>query len=154
MKRMVLILFLLLTTCTPELPCEPRVTEPQAWSESELSLVGLINDYRAELGLNVVITNEDLKIESDKRAEVLYYLPAVTHDGVGAAFIALGNKCYQGYAEILGGGYTTIESVLAAWKESSEHNRALLRASSYYIGVANTVGENGQTIYVILLARD
>lgn len=151
---MLIALALLVTmTCTPDAPCRERITEIQNWSQSELNLVELINDYREDLGLPEFTINQDLKIESDKRAQVLSYLPAVTHEGVENAFVVLSDKCYEGLTEILGGGYTTIETVLAAWKKSAGHNRALMNSKNIYIGVTNTVGQNGQTIYVILFAR-
>jgi len=154
MKKLILVVFLLFSTaCAPETPCDPRVTDLQVWTQSELGLIDLINDYRVELGLVEFTPNIDLKIESDNRAEVLYFLPAITHKGVGNSFVVLRGKCYEGLTEILGGGYTTIQAVLNAWKNSVGHDRALKNPKNRYIGVTNSIGENGQTIYVILFAR-
>ncbi len=114
----------------------------------------MINDYREELGLKELYTEEILNITAEKYAAVLFEEKRISHtDKYGKRVLdryrkegGTGNKA----GEILGTG-RSVEGIFTAWKESGTHNRLITGDNWLRIGTA-VVEENGVYVAIVLFS--
>lgn len=134
MKYLKIILVLILLNCSPKVVETQTVRENniEQWSEGEVIMFNLINDYNPT-GL---IPNKSIREECQKRIKFLSDNNLVSHEGIGVAIIALKEKGFNGIIEVIAYKYSSPESAFMALQNSDSHNNALLKERSKYIGVS------------------
>ncbi len=128
------------------LGCAVSATQA-AMDASELQLLQIINDYRAQNGLTALQPSAQLALQAAWKSNDLGAYAYWSHDDLrnGVVVRTMLNRFVEcGYAgwtragENLAAGYTDAASVFAAWKGSPAHNSAMLNTAYRYAGVGRT----------------
>jgi hypothetical protein len=118
-----------------------------AQNSEEQALLPLINQYRAQNGLQPVQTSPTLTSAASWKARDMYTHNYLSHtDSLGRGWYQLAADCGYPYAslvnvaEIAASGYSTATNVLKAWEASPAHNAMLLWSDFRAVGIANVGG--------------
>lgn len=113
-------------------------------------LTQLLNDYRAENGLDPLTVNRKLVETAQKKADELCTSGKWSHerpDGRPFETITEGIVNFYRFGENLGMGFDTNEQVMQAWKDSPTHNKNMLE--DYWLEVGIASNECGGKNYVV-----
>ena len=134
-----------------------------ALSEQEAAMFGLINQYRADLGLPAMTLAPTLQRVAGWKAEALQQAPippvrmADHDDGFRSwdqRFIDCGYPATANFAENLGTASAPLEFLLEAWKQSPTHDSNLRDPRWSYFGIAQTTAGNGEAIWATTFGDD
>lgn len=118
-----------------------------AYDDEELEFLGLINDYREQNGLRPVILSDTLTVAAEHHSQDMADYGFFAHDTVKSSYYAPNSEPWdrmeqEGYdyntakGENLAVGYETADEAMQAWKDSPEHNAAMLDGNYRVMGVA------------------
>jgi uncharacterized protein YkwD len=158
-KRMMYLFFVLQLCCTPtefkhndNFKADNNI---EIITLEELDLLGLVNEYRNEHGvdrLNGDTIFHDVAYQRNiKNSEIVGY-PYISHTGFVEAIqpiVSIGLTA----GENLGYGYTSINSVFNAWIKSDGHRQNLLATKWLYTGISIYVDDNGNKYYCQIFVR-
>ena len=118
-----------------------------AQNREEQALLPLINEYRAQNGLQPVQISPTLTLAASWKARDMYAHNYLSHtDSLGRGWYQIAADCGYPYAslvnvaEIAASGYSTATSVLKAWEASPGHNAMLLWSDFRAVGIGNVGG--------------
>ena len=113
----------------------------------EDEVIRLVNEYRAENGLNPLEKQTILSDNTDIRGYEISNLFSHTRPNGLSCFSVLDNCGYWGMGENIAVGQRTPEAVMNAWKNSPGHNANMLNPNWKYIGVSTFQTNTGYGIY-------
>jgi Uncharacterized protein with SCP/PR1 domains len=117
-----------------------------AYDANELQFLQLINDYRAQHGLQRLLLSDALSDASTKHSHDMGTYGFFDHYTVQSDWFAAGAspwtrmaQCSYGYntskGENIAAGYSTADAVFTGWKNSPGHDANMLNASFTVIGI-------------------
>ncbi|MBR1852154.1 MAG: CAP domain-containing protein [Lachnospiraceae bacterium] len=110
-----------------------------------LRIVELVNEARAQAGLQPVTLRQDLTAVAQLRAKETVTLFSHTRPNGSSCFTALGEYgvSYRGAGENIAYGQRSPEEVMEGWMNSSGHRANILNANFTSIGVGYYQSANG-----------
>lgn len=108
-------------------------------------VLGIVNQKRAEYGLEPLVMDRDLLDAAMLRAAELTISPSHTRP----CGLDCWSVCYKAYGENIAGGYNTPSDVMTAWMNSSGHQSNILDSDYQSIGVG-CFNYNGTNYWVQL----
>ncbi len=118
-------------------------------------LIELINETRAEYGLNALVSDENISAialaHSIDMAEY-DYIDHISPTGVGP-FDRLDTEgiYYMSAAENIASGFLTAQKVLESWMNSASHRQNILNGDFTHIGVGYHAGGSNGTYWTLML---
>ena len=117
------------------------------YDSEELRFLGLINDYREQNGLRPVILSDTLAVAAERHSKDMAEYGFFAHDTAESSYYEPGFEPWdrmeqEGYdyntakGENLAVGYESAEEAMQAWKDSADHNAAMLDENYRVMGVA------------------
>lgn len=117
------------------------------YDPEELQFLGLINDYREQNGLRPVILSDTLAVAAERHSKDMADYGFFAHNTAQSSYYEPGYEPWdrmeqEGYdyntakGENLAVGYETAEEAMQAWKNSPDHNAAMLDGNYRVMGVA------------------
>lgn len=124
---------IILFGCYPDREDVTKVRENnlEQWSEEEIELYQMFNDYRG----TELTSDKNIREECIKRFIYLSENDLVSHEGFTEALTNLSKLGFEGISEILAYGYTSTDSVFEAFVGSEDHNQIIKSPNLKYIGV-------------------
>lgn len=120
------------------------------WTEFEQNILVLINNYREQSGKLPVTPEQNGWFQAEKRVQdkIKEYSETgkISHNYIGIPVMALKDLGFYNISEILGYGYSSAESIVNAWKNSSGHNKVLL-GDYTKVGIAQAKNEAGRNFF-------
>ena len=118
-----------------------------AYDSEELHFLELINDYRAQNGLQPVVLSDTLTVAAEHHSRDMAQYGFFAHNTESSSYYPAGSEPWdrmqaEGYryntakGENLAVGYETAEEAMGAWKRSPSHNAAMLDGNYRVMGVA------------------
>lgn len=135
-KRILCFLFGIACAADQSAPIFTPIHNMEQWSVDELSLVAYINRYRFKHGIGPLEVDGTMRDLAYERNIDNTKIDSVSHAGFPRVMSILLDKGLTGVGENLGYKYTSIETVLEAWKNSEAHNKNLLNEAWKYTGVS------------------
>lgn len=125
-----------------------------AYDAEELRFLELINEYRAQNGLEPVILSDTLTVAAEHHSQDMAQYGFFAHNTESSSYYPTGSKPWdrmeaEGYdyntakGENLAVGYDTAEEAMGAWKRSPSHNAAMLDGNYRVMGVARVDAPGG-----------
>ena len=119
--------------------------DPNIWSQTELDLLALHNAARDSAGKRPLAPTNKMGRVADRRCEEI--TRSFSHNGWQDAFQDFGVRARY-IAENIARGYSTINSVHAAWMNSSGHRRNILNNVLGRAGVGHCT-KNGSNYWAV-----
>lgn len=124
-------------------------------------LIQLINAYRAENGLSILIYDASLTIAAQTQSDYQASIGQYTHSGAGGTTSTdrATTAGYGGGAKIraeemiYAGKSATEESALAWWKSDGPHNAIMLMGDYTHIGIGLATAGDGTKYYTVVVAK-
>lgn len=125
-----------------------------SYSAAEIAVVDLINNYRVANGVAPLLVSDLVSDASSKHSQDMAKYGFFSHSSVksdwfpsgsnaGSRMVACGYPPNAHWGENIAMGYTTPESVFAAWRASPTHDENMLNRHWAVIGVAYEAGPGG-----------
>ena len=149
-------------TTNPEKPEEPETTVPQELEEAqpsndysnfELEVLKFTNDYRVQNGLPSLTLNNGLSEAAKAHTEDMAVNGFLEHDSsdgtpFGERLKKLVTYEYGTAGENIAYGYTSAQSVVAAWMDSEGHRENILNKNFTQIGISCVAADDGTLYWV------
>ncbi len=119
----------------------------ETYSEMELEILRLTNEYRASLGKDVLEMEETIWKYSKEHTLYMIDQGTISHENFSDRISSLTSKIGGGAAaENVAYGYTTAEKVVQGWIDSDGH-RENMEGNYTHIGVAAIESSDGTYYY-------
>ena len=116
-----------------------------SYSNMELEIMKLLNDYRAEIGLSKL---NELNIVSEEALEHTNYMIStgdVSHYNFTERLeYLIKNASAKEAAENVAFGFITAQSVVDSWIKSDEHRKTIERGNFTHFGISAKTDANGR----------
>jgi hypothetical protein len=123
-----------------------RSADAISYDPEERQFLQLINEYRANNGLEPLTLSDTLSVSSERHSQDMAEYGFFAHDTVTSSYYPAGSRPWdrmaaEGYdyntfkGENIAAGYETAEESFQAWRESPSHNHAMLDANYRAIGI-------------------
>ena len=122
------------------------------WRLTDMMILREINKYRKEMGVRLLVPEENNRAESIIRVDYMVEEQRMTHDDFILSKLRLEELGFKYPTEIIGSNYSTVYNLIFAWKHSPKHNRAMLGWQHKYMGVAS-FGSGGGSFYCVIFSR-
>jgi uncharacterized protein YkwD len=121
--------------------------DASAYDPDELKFLQLINDYRQQNGLKPLLLSDTLEVSAVHHSRDMARYSFFAHITKASSYYPVGDQPWdrmaqEGYdyntykGENIAVGYETAEQVFTAWRNSPEHNHAMLDGRYREIGIA------------------
>ena len=126
---------------------------PVKYTSMEVSILDLVNDYRAEQGLSELLALDESSIQAAGHTEHMITNQEVCHENFGLRYQALVSSVQaKAVSENVAYGYRTAEAVLAAWIKSDSHRDNMLGNHTHF-GISVRGGEDGKFYFTNIFVR-
>ena len=125
---MFLILTFILFSCNPDqIPNAPIIPHSYPYSQTELDLMNIVNQYRVTLNLSTLTPIEEIGYLCYNHNVFMVDNHTISHNGFYDRAVTL-EELYNATAigEVIAFNYQTNESDLEAWINSPEHNHIII----------------------------
>jgi len=123
-----------------------RSADAVSHDPEERQFLQLINEYRANNGLEPLTLSDKLSVSSERHSQDMAKYGFFAHDTVTSSYYPAGSAPWdrmaaEGYeyrtfkGENIAAGYDTAEESFKAWRESPSHNHAMLDGNYKAIGI-------------------
>ena len=124
-----------------------------AYSQEELQLFNIINDYRASKGLNRLDKIDYMSVKSEEHDHYMISKGGVSHDYFQDRYEALvKNLGAVNVSENVAYNYSTPQGVFNAWLNSAGH-KANIEGDFTHIGIATRTNSEGKKFYTNLFMK-
>lgn len=151
MKKLILILLVIIVSCSPTTEDKPIYVSENTitWDLEEQELFSMVNDYRdTKLQQDDILYKYALQRNNDN-----ILIEGISHtSGFPIVFSKLIDMGLTWVGENLAYGYSNNNSVFNAMIKSEAHNKNLLRKDWKYIGISISK-YNDRNYYCVLLSR-
>lgn len=131
------------TEQTPSVPETPEA-ESDVMSRLERDASRLVNEYRAENGLEPLTISADLSVKARVKSRDMLENNYFSHNSptYGSPFALMKTLgiTYRTAAENIAMGYTTAEAVVSAWMNSPGHRANILSSNYTSMGIGHVDG--------------
>ena len=156
----VLLSALFLTSCAKDSLDEQMDTAklrtdayPVSYSDIEIEVLDLINQYRVEQGLRELEILDDNSRQAELHNQHMIAEGKVCHDGFPARYSALVDKTdAKAVSENVAYGYRSAEAVVAGWIKSEDHKKNMVGNHTHF-GIAINSDENGKFYFTNIFVR-
>ena len=132
------------TEQTPSTPETPEQDSTGAMSQLEQEACELVNQMRAQYGLQPLIIDEDLSVKARIKSNDMKVNNYFSHTSptYGSPFTMMQNLgiSYRTAGENIAMGYTTAEAVVNAWMNSEGHRANILSSNYTSMGIGYVDG--------------
>ena len=151
-----MLLLLCIISCTARpLPDTIEVYTPEIYSYNtveEREFLTLLNNYRESVEANKVVSETYLTQLSKEHCEYTVEMGEISHIGIQSRRDNVFNKGGTLYGEIIGKGYSTVQTLFDAYLASELHRKVIDTKSYDHIGVTICKDESNKiynmTIFV------
>lgn len=120
---------------------------PDSYSSEELEFLEIINDYRADRGLEPLVLSDTIAVAAERHSKDMAAHHFFAHDTLTSSYYPDGSEPWdrmaaEGYdyntymGENLAVGYRTAEEAFEAWRESPGHNANMLNEEYRVVGIS------------------
>ena len=121
-----------------------------SYDSEELRFLQLINQYRAENGLGKLLLSDTLSESSERHSQDMARYNFFAHNTVASSYYPVGSAPWdrmraEGYnyptfwGENIAVGCESAERCFQLWRNSPEHNEAMLNGNYHEIGIARVI---------------
>lgn len=160
LKSSLLFLFLtgiLLTSCSKEDDgiYFNKITEVKAeYSEIELEILYLVNDYRVSIGLSSLEKLDIVSSVALSHTKYMAEIDQINHDNFSERQEQLTELAdAKSVGENVAYGYTTAESVLKGWLNSESHKALIENKYFTHFGISTEQNENGRNYFTQMFIK-
>jgi uncharacterized protein YkwD len=160
LKSSLLFLFLtgiLLTSCSKEDDgiYFNEITEVKAeYSEIELEILYLVNDYRVSIGLSSLEKLDIVSSVALSHTKYMAEIDQINHDNFSERQEQLTELAdAKSVGENVAYGYTTAESVLKGWLNSESHKALIENKYFTHFGISTEQNENGRNYFTQMFIK-
>lgn len=126
---------------------------PVKYSNIELDVLEMINDYRAQQGLTQLSFLDEGSIQAANHNEHMITNEEVCHDDFASRYQALVKEVKaKAVSENVAFGYRTAEAVVNAWIKSEGH-RENIEGDHTHFGVSVKEGKDGRLYFTNIFVR-
>ena len=124
-----------------------------AYSQIEIDILTLVNDYRKSKGLNTLIKVDEITLQAESHTVYMIEKSVVNHDNFNLRFANLVEEIgARAVSENVGFGYSTANAVVRAWLESEGH-LANIEGDFTHFGVSVEMDENKKNYFTNIFVR-
>lgn len=126
---------------------------PVNYSTMELDVLELVNDYRAQQGLQDLLFLDEGSIQAASHNVHMIENDEVCHDFFGTRYTALVNQVNaKAVGENVAFGYRTADAVVRSWIESDGHRKNIEGDYSHF-GISITEGKDGKNYFTNIFVK-
>ena len=123
------------------------------YSQEELELMDIINDYRVSKGLRALAKVDYISVKSEEHDNYMIAKGGISHDYFQDRYEALVNKLGAvNVSENLAYNYSTPQGVFNAWLNSAGH-KANIEGDFTHFGIAIRTNAEGKKFYTNLFMK-
>lgn len=122
----------------------PCINNLHLWLQIEKETLFLINEYREELGKEKVIPCEKIRISAKARVRYMEKHDKLSHAGKNIEFQILEKLGVKYPAEIIEAQHLNAVDIVTAWKNSPDHNTAMIEGGYKYVGISRIKSNKGK----------
>lgn len=151
MKKILIILIsILVSACSSSDDYKAEILNYD-YSQDEISMIDLVNQYRAGQSFNVVVPVNHIGALCERNNQQMI-INGVGHYNFQDAIRNLNSLGYTRVSEIVGYNYISNQGFLSAIQNDTGCLN-ILRGDYNYIGVSITTGTNGRKYYTLIFAK-
>lgn len=148
---LILFTFILLTSCSPEddgIYFEELAESKIEYSQIEIEILDLVNDYRIENGLTSLERLNIISTVAESHTNYMAETDQVSHDNFYERHQLLVNNAEaKVVGENVGFGYSSAKGVVNAWINSDSH-RLILETENYtHFGISTAQNSEGRNYF-------
>ena len=129
------------------------VVAPVNYSDIELNILDLVNDYRLSKGLNVLDYKDEVSWQAEDHNFYMIRNEKVSHDGFASRYAALATSLdAKAVSENVAYGYNSAEAVVKAWIASEGH-RKNMEGELTHFGISVKEDVNGKKYFTNIFIR-
>jgi uncharacterized protein YkwD len=127
---------------------ETFTTTTVSYSEIELEILSLVNDYRESQGLSTLIPLNLISSVADGHTNYMISTGKVNHDNFSIrAQNLIDNASAKSVSENVAYGYTTAKGVVNGWLNSDDHRKAIEDPNITHFGVSTESNSSGKNYF-------
>ena len=129
------------------------VVAPVNYSNIELNIMDLVNDYRLSKGLNVLDYKDEVSWQAEDHNFYMIQKKKVSHDGFASRYSSLAASLNaKAVSENVAYGYNSAEAVVKAWIASEGH-RKNMEGELTHFGISVKEDVNGKKYFTNIFIR-
>jgi uncharacterized protein YkwD len=124
------------------------------YTQIDYEIADLINTYRVSIGLPSFNLLDEASIEAIDHNNYMIDQAVPSHDNFQSRFQNLKNSVNAiGVSENVGFGYSTAESVVAAWLNSEGHKENIENPTFTYFGISTKQDSQGRNYFTNIFVK-
>ncbi|MFK5958446.1 MAG: CAP domain-containing protein [Lutibacter sp.] len=124
------------------------------YSNIEIEILDLVNDYRQSMGLNTLETLNIISGVADGHTNYMVETGQVSHDNFSQrAEILINNAGAKTVGENVAYGFNTAQGVLNGWLNSEEHKKIIENPSYTHFGISTESNNEGRKYFTQIFIK-